>query len=498
MTDDTPHIRSDTPSARWMDASELADDFYTHGAGKILLGRTKSGRLIGVDDNRHLVTIAGSRAGKSATSLMSNLLTWNGSMITIDPKGELATNTAEVRARMGQDVHILDPFGEVKGKAAQWRTTFNPFDELRAAHPDNIIDDAATIADAMIVSDAGKNDHWTMAAKNLLRGLILFALHQRGGESSLNHVRGMVTSPMDDEDDKPRKTKAANFAPFPWDFEPKRKRKRKAQKPASKPSLMFFLKAMMDTPDDVFDGVLSGVGGSMSGKPKGERGSIISTAIEQTAFLDSTPMRRHIGRSGLPSLRMLKYKPTSIYLVLPASRMATHYRWLRLILTQAMAAMEQEENRTGRPVLFILEEFPTLGYLRQIEAAAGLMAGYDVKLWTVMQDLSQIKALYPNSWETFIGNAGIVEAFGNTDATTLDYLSKQMGNTLTIQKQKEVLSLKGIAGGEAREREVITAVPLLAPFEIAQRFAREENNKLILKAGKPPFQLDRIFWQDLR
>jgi len=123
-----------------------------------------------------------------------------------------------------------------------------------------------------------------------------------------------------------------------------------------------------------------------------------------------------------------------------------------------MTALEQEDNATGRPVLFILEEFPTLGYMRLIEASAGLMAGYDVKLWTVLQDLSQLQAHYPKSWETFLGNAGIIEAFGNTDMTTLEYLSKRMGQSLSYQS--------------------------------------DNRNKLILSDRKP-FGLGRVFWKDL-
>ena len=114
----THHVRPDPPSASWMSPNELTKDRFAFGRGKIILGRAK-GRTVAFDDNRHVVTVAGSRAGKSATSLMSNLLTWDGSAIVIDPKGELATNTAKWRAKLGQDVYILDPFGEVTGDAAK-------------------------------------------------------------------------------------------------------------------------------------------------------------------------------------------------------------------------------------------------------------------------------------------------------------------------------------------------------------------------------------------
>lgn len=467
-----PYMRSEPPSAGWMPPEELQSENYDMRASKILLGRTKNGRTIGIKDNRHIVTIAGSRAGKSATSLMSNLLTWDGSAIVIDPKGELASNTAEHRAKMGQDIFILDPFGEVTKETAKgFRCAYNPLDELNETHPDDVIDDAAMIAESMITSENRQSDHWQMSAKNLIRGLTLYSKYtndEHDQPSSLIQVRDMLTAPMGDE---------------------------KSEDDTDTITLNTYFKLMMNVED--YDGVIAGVGGTMKGKPQNERGSIISTAVEQTSFLDSTPMQTHLEGGDLKTLRVLKRKPTTIYLVLPASRMATHFRWLRLILMQAMSAMEREDNQTGKDVLFILEEFPTLGYMRQIEAAAGLMAGYDVKLWTVMQDLSQIKALYPNSWETFLGNAGIVEAFGNTDSTTLEYLSKRLGNSLSVQEQPENPSLNAQQGGASLIRDTIVNVPLAAPHEIALGFAREQQNKLVMLAGKKPFTLKRIFWKDL-
>lgn len=460
------YIRPETPSASWMHPDDLKSDTYAMQDGRIFLGRTKDGRDIGVDDNRHIATIAGSRAGKSVTSLMTNLIKWDGSTIVIDPKGELATNTAQHRADMGQDVTILDPFHEVKSSALQsLRKTYNPLDALRGIDPDDIVDEASSLADSIITSDGDKIDHWTLSAKNLIRGFILYVMNTKPQKGSLHDVRTLLTLPYETDED------------------------------GSPDSMEYHFNVMLNDPD-TYDGVLAGVGGSMLGKPDNERGSIISTAIEQTAFLDSKRLKDHVREAGLSSMRILKQKPATIYLVLPASRMGTHFRWLRALLTQAMTALEQEDNAIGRPVLFILEEFPTLGYMRLIEASAGLMAGYDVKLWTVLQDLSQLQAHYPKSWETFLGNAGIIEAFGNTDMTTLEYLSKRMGQSLAYQEQKNDLVPRQKDEGQKAKRETIVNVPLMAPYEISQTFARDNRNKLILSDRKP-FNLGRVFWKDL-
>ena len=87
-------------------------------------------------------------------------------------------------------------------------------------------------------------------------------------------------------------------------------------------------------------------------------------------------------------LNDLRSGAITLYLVLPGMRMGTHYRWLRLVIQQALAAMERTPApRDALPVWFILEEFPVLRHMQAIESAAGLMAGFGVKLWAVLQDL---------------------------------------------------------------------------------------------------------------
>ena len=87
------------------------------------------------------------------------------------------------------------------------------------------------------------------------------------------------------------------------------------------------------------------------------------------------------------------------------------------------------EPASGHPVLFVLDEFAVLGHMETIEKAAGLMAGYGIKLWPILQDLTQLNHHYRESWETFLGNAGTLTFFGNTDLTSLEWLSKRMGQT---------------------------------------------------------------------
>lgn len=76
-----------------------------------------------------------------------------------------------------------------------------------------------------------------------------------------------------------------------------------------------------------------------------------------------------------------------------------------------------------------------LGYLRQLEDAAGQIAGFGVRLWPILQDLGQLKALYRDRWQIFIGNSQFVQAFGNNDLETLKWISERLGQTTVVVEE---------------------------------------------------------------
>ena len=96
--------------------------------GQVLLGASMYDPkwIVGFSDDRHVCTIATSRAGKGRSVIIPNLITWPGSALVIDPKGQNALVTALARGKggeglthpLGQTVRILDPLGEIRDPAA--------------------------------------------------------------------------------------------------------------------------------------------------------------------------------------------------------------------------------------------------------------------------------------------------------------------------------------------------------------------------------------------
>ena len=486
--DSTRYLREQkVPQARWMRLNDiarstaLAYDPRNPGA-KVLIGAIGE-KLIGLQDDRHLLTVAGSRSGKSV-GLVSNLLFYRGSVLVMDPKGELADLTAPRRAEQGQRIHVLDPFGIAGKNVSAWKASYNPLDVLEPDSP-TFLEDAALIAESIVVqSPDQKEPHWDESAKNFIEGVIVHVA------TAPNHAprRNLVTVR--------ELVKRAMWTPPDEDEEPAKAKRR------AKPILFLEmmhnaerLEALPETAD--IGSAVTAAALDFYGKSETEQTSVHSTVNRHTKFLDYTAFRKVLQHSDF-SLKELKRDPKglSVYLSFPATRADLSKRWMRIFVNQMLDAMEREKTQPAVPVLACLDEFPVLGYMKQIETAAGLMASFGVKLWVILQDWNQGKALYGERWETFAGNAGLMQFFGNNDLTTTEYISKKLGKTqVEVTKVGEVAQdqqNKGLTGLS----QSIQLFDLLTHDEITRQFARDDRLKrqLVLWAGHHPMMIQRVEW----
>lgn len=448
-------VKEQAPRALWGDPAQLDSswDYQTNAHRAVLLGKSGE-RLIGRADDRHIVTIAGSRAGKSQTVLIPNLKRYRGPVVVIDPKGELALETASIRERMGHKVVILNPFNVMN-----WGThRHNPLAELLNSPQETVAADVAQFADSSIIDNA-KDPHWTDSGKNFTGLDIGHTLTTKPEELSMPLLRRHLSDTLS----MPARLEAMSL--------------NEALDGSIRNAALSFLSKFHRV--------------GKSWEPSEEMRSILSTVNTQTRAFDD--LKAVFDGHDFSLEELSGQRPVTVYLILPAMRIPTHSRWLRLFVNQLLATMER--NPIGRerlPLLLILEEFAALGHMRSIEAAAGYFAGFGVKLWTILQDLTQIKTHYPNSWETFLGNAGVIQAFGNFDVTTTKYLSDLLGQTTITEEQRSFVSAEQRAHGDEGIRHNLRTVPLLAPFEVTQAFARERMNQLVLVPGERPVFLSRL------
>jgi type IV secretion system protein VirD4 len=437
-------------SARWASAGLPAT------ARGLVIGREggPTGPLLRYAGDAHLLTLAPTGAGKGIGCVIPNLLTYPGSVLVTDPKGENYAVTARRRRELGHHVVALDPFGLVGGTGA-----FNPLDALDPEAPD-AVDDAASLADLIVVREpreSGDSVFWAEEAKALLTGLIL-------------HVAS---------DDVPGRRNLRTL----WEYL------------SLAPREMTQLWTAMGR-SCAAGGAVARAAARVRQKGDRVRSGILAQAQSQAHFLDSRQIARALDRSTF-SFDDLTASPISVYLVLPPDRIDSCRRWLRLLVGCALHAVVRARAPSGggrERVLFLLDEFPALGTMPPLERAVALARGYGVTCWLLAQDLSQLRALYPSSWSTFVANAGVVQAFGTNDIETATYLSAMLGTT-TVQSTsagRSVGSARGLWGrADCRESWTVTerARALLSPDEVRRL---DPTTALILAPGADPIRASRL------
>jgi len=431
-------------SARFATTSETRP--FVQGGDGLLIGRDrKSGKPLRYAGPAHLLTIAPTRTGKGVGTIIPNLIEYPGPVVCIDPKGENARITARHRARFGP-VHVLDPFGTTGlDKIGLTGATFNPLARIDPAGLD-LADDAMTLADALVYDAPGEagEAHWNEEAKALISGIIL----------------SIVAS-------EPPATR--NLATL---------RDRLTLAPAAFAAQLEAMQAQ--------GGLAARAANRHLGKSDREAAGVLSAAQRHTHVLDSPRMTAVLGASDF-AFADVKAQPTTIYLVLPPDRLATYARWLRLMLAQALTDLARAPASAAPPVLFLLDEFAALGRLDPIERAMGLMAGYGIQLWPILQDVHQLRALYERRAGTFLSNAGVLQVFGVNDHDSAKLVSDLLGQeTVVFETMSRAIDAEetGVSFGEQHIPRA-----LLTPDEVRTLPADLE---LLFLAGQRPIVATKL------
>jgi len=362
---------------------------------------------------------------------------------------------------------VLDPFGE----NGRWATgSYNPLDELDR-NGNEVIDEAGSIAQALVFYSGKGDPHWSQAAYAVVRAVILMTLTLEGKYRNLVSVRQflMLTHPL--LEDAARRQKLSEQAA---------------------------LLGMMEALGDEFFGVVKSQGRALGSMADKERESVLSEARTQTQFLDSQLVQKTLLKSDF-RLKDLRSGTLSVFLCLPARYMDTHERWLRVIINLAVGALEPRghEHNTVRPVLLLLEEFPILKHMEKLETAAGQLAGSGVKLWLIVQNIGQLKRHYQEGWETFVANAGVITAFANADVDTLKYLNDKLGKVPMLVSRGSNASSSALLAGARPTQEDLRDAGLLEMDELTRTFERSKRRVLVLAAGQRPLILERaLYYQD--
>ena len=439
-------------SARWA-ASEEIRSANLLGSDGVVLGRFQE-RYLRHDGPEHILCFAPTRSGKGVGLVVPTLLTWPGSCIVHDIKGENWALTAGFRSRHGR-VLLFDPTNA--NSAA-----YNPLLEVRRGEWE--VRDVQNIADVLVDPEGAleRRNHWEKTSHSLLVGAILHVLYAEP-DKTLAGVANFLSDPR-----RPIETT---------------------------------LRAMMTTSHLGEAGphpVIASAARELLNKSENERSGVLSTAMSFLG-LYRDPVVGQVTRRCDWRIRDLvdADRPVTLYLVVPPSDISRTKPLIRLILNQIGRRLTEDlQAKRRHRLLLMLDEFPALGRLDFFESALAFMAGYGLKSFLIAQSLNQIEKAYgPNN--SILDNCHVRVCFATNDERTAKRVSDALGMAT------ELRAMKNYAGhrlspwlGHLMVSRQETARPLLTPGEVMQLPPEDE---LVLVSGCPPIRAKKArYFEDKR
>lgn len=412
----------------------------------------------------HLLTIAPTRSGKGISAIIPNLLTYKGSMLVLDIKGENQMVSNFRRAWMSrggenQGTYSFNPWradapDKLKGEylpANRW----NPFDSIRD-DPDDAWDDARSMAQLLLVYEGDNDTFWVNTARSLLSGLIQFLHFEKPKESqTLAEVYRLIAQDTEGFDETLAEMAASKYE-------------------SVRNSANLFLRADQKVRD-----------------------SIVTSLQSQMDIWGSGKLKDAMSTSDF-DFKFLKDFPSTIFLTIPPDKVKESAALIRLFVGVAINTLTRYAKNPEFPVVFMLDEFPALGRVKAIEEGIPILAGYGIKLWMFAQDLKQLSAIYGQNTDSIVANCRVKQFFGVSDAETAKYVSALCGE-MTVSTMN-FSTTQGENSASSGNNVSSTSRPLLSPDEIMSMDAEKQlifiqGNKPIL-AFKMPYLEYEGFYSD--
>lgn len=405
-----------------------AKDFYVPISGKV--GRRK------VISNLNEVVVAGSGAGKSFRKVQPDIMQMWGSYIVTDPKGELYRNCYKMLKENGYKVKVLNLID------INLSDSYNPFAYMRSEQ------DVLEVCSLFISASAGedeKEDFWVGTAKELLTVVSMYLFKSEDEVKSFGRVIRLVNSIQYDNNGKIDPTcelsrcmnKHATLHPY-------------------------------DVSTILWSGLQGVEHGTMSSVQKTLSTRLQLWAVEDVDLLTAED-EMDFDNVGV--------EKTAIFLILPVPsnpyKAVANIFYSQLFKRLFRVADEKYNGKLKQLVSFELDEFANIGKIPDFEKILAVVRSYNIRVCVVLQDLSQLEALYKDTYKGIIANCSITTFLGTTEDSTLETYSKKLGN-ISVQTDSRSYNRTGQGGGSDTESTATRA--LLNPDEIKEAIKSEENS----------------------
>ncbi len=435
-------------SARWALPVEIHRSGLTGPAG-VFLGR-KDGDYLRHEGPEHVMAFAPTRSGKGVGLVVPTLLSWPGSAVIHDIKGENWNLTAGWRSRFS---HCL-LFNPTDARSA----AYNPLLEVRRGMHE--VRDVQNIADILVDPEGAleRRNHWEKTSHALLVGAILHVLYATE-DKTLRGVANFLSDPA---------------CPFEVTLH-----------------WMMTTRHLGDGPHPV----VASAAREVLNKSENERSGVLSTAMSFLGLYRDPTVAEVTSRCDWRIADLIDAAhPVSLYLVVPPSDISRTKPLIRLILNQIGRRLtESLDGSDGiarrHKLLLMLDEFPALGRLDFFESALAFMAGYGLRAFLIAQSLNQIDKAYGQN-HSILDNCHVRIAFATNDERTAKRISEALGTATELRAQRNYAGHRLAPWlGHLMVSRQETARPLLTPGEVMQL---PPDDEVVMVSGHPPIQAKKI------
>ncbi len=439
-------------SSRWATHREIHKAGLFEDKG-VFLG-TLDGRYLRHDGPEHVLAAAPTRSGKGVGLVVPTLLSWTGSVVVHDIKGENWQLTAGWRSQFS---HCL-LFNPTDPRSAR----YNPLLEVRKGADE--VRDVQNIADILVDPEGAleRRSHWEKTSHSLLVGTILHILYSEE-EKTLARVATFLSDPQRSFAHTLRRMMATNHLGT-------------KEKPKVHP-------------------VVASAAREVLNKSENERSGVLSTAMSYLGLYRDPIVAAATSTCDWRIADLVDASaPVSLYLVIPPADISRTKPLVRLVLNQIGRRLT--ERLEGDPLrsrkhrlLMMLDEFPALGRLDFFETALAFLAGYGIRCYLIAQSLNQISKAYGEN-NSILDNCHVRIAFSTNDERTAKRISDALGTATEQRSQRNYAGhrLSPWLGHVMVSRQE-TARPLLTPGEVMQLASADE---LVLVSGLPPIRAKKF------
>ncbi len=424
------------------------------------------------DGPEHIMCFAPTRSGKGVSLVLPTLLSWQESVLVLDIKGENYALSSGWRKTIGQTVLRFDP------AALSGSVRYNPLAEVRVG-TDHEIADCQNIASMIIDPDGkGLKDFWMQSGWEWLAGAILHVLYRierdDGRTATLADVHGFMS--LGDDSGGEISGGDEGFDNLLDDM------------------------AQFDHGRASVNEEIRRAAGRMLKRAGSERSGVHSSATVQLALYSDPIVARNTAECDFRIADLMNAEnPTSLYIIIPPAEIQRLKPLIRILMNQFLTRLTSEMEFEGgatkkhykHRLLLMLDEFTAIGKLEIFEKALAFMAGYGLKAFIIVQDLTQLQKEYGRE-EAVISNCHIRIAFAPNKIETAKLLSEMTGKTTIVQSKRSRSMNKGGTNVSDSISEVARA--LMTPDECMTMPGLRKNlfgkvipgDMLIFVAGNSP------------